>query len=72
MKKRRTEGHPILPISLFDKISDFQGEDAAVEILDLVQEGNLSVEDVEKALNRSDIDPSDWERFEEGWRPDNW
>ena len=72
MKKRRTEGHPILPIKLFDWFYENQGEDAAVEILDLVQEGKLKVEDLDKAIKRPDIDSSDWQRFEEGWRPANW
>lgn len=72
MKKRRTKGHPILPIKLFDKICDMWGEDAAIDILDLVQEERMSIEDVEKAINRPDISVDDWKNFEDGWRPDNW
>ena len=40
--------------------------------LDNVQDGTWSVEDVENFMNRDDIDPDDWQKFEEGWRPDKW
>lgn len=70
--KRRTEGHPILPIDLFDWLLTCWGEEEAVEVLDKVQEGSLKVEDVRRAIERPDIDESNWQDFEEGWRPDNW
>lgn len=69
---RRTTGHPILPAELYSDLYDLMGADGADEVLDQVQEGRLTVDQVEKALNRPDIDPEDWEDFENGWRPDNW
>ena len=72
MATRKTTGPPILPPRLFDEINQIWGEEAAVEILDKVQLGEMTVEHVETGLRRPDIDPSDWQRFEEGWRPDHW
>ncbi|BCW67342.1 hypothetical protein NicSoilB4_21050 [Arthrobacter sp. NicSoilB4] len=72
MAKRKTSGHPILPAKHFDWLLTHWGEDAAVEILDKVQLGEMSVEEVEKGINRPDIDPGDWQAFEDGWRPPNW
>lgn len=72
MATRKTSGPPILPATLFDQIMQLWGEDEAVEILDKVQVGEMTVDQVERALNRPDIEPEDWQRFEEGWRPDAW
>ena len=69
---RRTEGHPILPATVYSDVYDILGVDGADEILDQVQEGRITVEDVERMLERDDIDPEDWEAFEDGWRPENW
>ncbi|TFB83605.1 hypothetical protein E3O44_17165 [Cryobacterium algoricola] len=72
MATRKTTGHPILPARLFDEINQIWGEEAAVETLDKVQVGEMTVEQVQTGLRRPDIEPEDWQRFEEGWRPDNW
>jgi len=72
MAKRKTTGAPILPAHLFAEIYQLWGEDGAVEILDKVQLGEMTVEQVETALRRPDIEPEDWQRFEDGWRPDGW
>ena len=72
MAKRKTTGHPILPAKYFDWLLIHWGEDAAVELLDKVQIGEMTVEQVERAINRPDIDPENWQDFEEGWRPSNW
>lgn len=69
---RRTTGHPILPIDLFDEIFLKDGEGEANRILDKVQRGQLDVEDVRKALHRPSIPPEKWRDFEDGWRPDGW
>ena len=69
---RRTTGHPILPIDIFGDLLEKFGEDAADEILDRVQEGGMSIDDAEAILRRDDIDPEDWPKFEEGWRPKKW
>jgi hypothetical protein len=64
--------HPLLPAKAFLWLYDHWGEDAAQEVLDKVQIGEMSVEQVEKAINRPDINPKDWQDFEEGWRPSGW
>lgn len=69
---RRTTGHPILPIDIFGDLLEKFGEDAADEVLDRVQEGGMSIDDAETILRRDDIDPEDWPKFEEGWRPNKW
>lgn len=72
MTKRKTTGPPILPIKSYDWLLTNWGEDAAVEILDKVQVGEMTVEQVESAIKRPDIEPEDWPAFEDGWRPDSW
>ena len=69
---RRTTGHPILPAGIFADILEQFGEDTADMALDNVQDGTWSVEDVENFMNRDDVDPDDWQKFEEGWRPAKW
>lgn len=68
------DAHPILPIDLFEDIYKmWHGDDDAVaRVVSNVQDGKLSVKDVRKAINRPDINPEDWQSFEEGWRPDDW
>lgn len=63
---------PLLPAKAFLWIYDYWGEDAAQEVLDKVQNGEMSVEQVGKAIDRPDINPKDWQDFEEGWRPPGW
>ena len=43
--KRRTEGHPILPIEVFWDLYDAFGDEISTEILDRVQERRISVEE---------------------------
>jgi len=64
--------HPLLPAKSFLWLYDHWGEDAAQEVLDKVQNGEMSVEHVETCINRPDIDPKDWADFEDGWRPSGW
>ena len=69
---RRTTGHPILPIDLWDEIYQRDGEGEANRTSDKVQLGYLSVDDVRKAIKRPSIPPEKWRDFEDGWRPDDW
>lgn len=48
--KRRTEGHPILPIDVFSDLYDAFGEEISTEILDRVQERQISVEEAREYL----------------------
>ena len=57
--------HPLLPIKVFLWIYDNWGEDAAQEVLDKVQIGENSVDQVEACINRPDIDSKDWVDFED-------
>jgi hypothetical protein len=67
------DAQPILPIELCCKLMDLFHDDESVnDIIERVQEGRLSVDQVRKELNRPDIDPEDWQAFEDGWRPDGW
>ena len=68
------DAHPILPIDLFDKLYDLWhgDEESLSDIVRRVQDGRMSVDDVRKALDRPDIQPEDWQDFEDGWRPDDW
>ncbi len=68
------DAHPILPIDLFEELYNLWhgDEEAVANIVMKVQDGELSVEDVRRRLNRSDISPDKWQDFEDGWRPDDW
>ena len=48
--KRRTEGHPILPIEVLWDLYDAFGDEISTEILDRVQERRISVEEAERYL----------------------
>ena len=48
--KRRTEGHPILPIEVFWDLYDAFGDEISTEILDRVQERRISVEEAKGYL----------------------
>lgn len=50
---------------MFLWIYDNWGEDAAQEVLDKVQIGENSVDQVEACINRPDIDSKDWVDFED-------
>jgi len=65
----KAKEHPILPIKDYSWLYDHWGEDAANEVLDKVQTGEMTVEHIENCINRPDINPKDWQDFEEGWRP---
>ena len=67
-----TKEPPLLPIKAFLWVYDHWGADEAQEVFEKVQNGEMSVEDVEKAISRPDIEPEDWRDFEDGWRPDGW
>jgi hypothetical protein len=64
--------HPLLPAKAFLWLYDHWGEDAAQEVLDKVQIGEMSVDEVETYINRPDINPKDWADYEDGWRPSWW
>ncbi|MBQ6359902.1 MAG: hypothetical protein IJJ25_01965 [Lachnospiraceae bacterium] len=48
--KRRTEGHPILPIEVFWDLYDAFGDAISTEILDRVQERRINVEEAKRYL----------------------
>ncbi len=68
------DAQPKLPADLFLKLFDLWhgDEESIADVVRRVQDGDMSVDDVKRALNRSDIDPDDWQAFEDGWRPDDW
>ena len=48
--KRRTKGHPILPVEVFWDLCDAFGDEISTEILDRVQEKRISVEEAKRYL----------------------
>lgn len=68
------DAHPILPIDLYGKLNDLWNgdEEAVADVVRRVQDGKMSVTDVIKALKRSNINPKEWRKFEDGWRPEDW
>ena len=48
--KRRTKGHPILPVEVFWDLYDAFGDEISTEILDRVQEKRISVEEAKRYL----------------------
>lgn len=68
------DARPKMPAELFGQVYDlFHGdEDSIHDVVERVEDGRMSVEDVRRNLARPDIDPEDWQDFEDGWRPSNW
>ncbi len=67
----------------FEKLEALLGSDKAEEVKKEVESGERSMDEVEdwadklwdnyeKHHNRPDIEPEDWQKFEDGWRPENW
>lgn len=61
-----------LPFELLTEIHDEYDEETAKHITNMFFDGIMTEEEIRRALGRSDIDPTDWQKFEDGWRPDNW
>jgi hypothetical protein len=63
---------PLLPQKYFDWIESNWGLEEALRIDKEILDGKRTAEDVMRAIDRPDIEPEDWQSFEEGWRPDGW
>lgn len=63
---------PIMPANMFADIFEQFGEETASMAFDNVENGIWTVDEVQDFMDRPDIEPDDWEKFEEGWRPNNW
>lgn len=66
------EYKPLIPSEIFRWLLRNWGEEAAFEIYDKVERGELTTERVETLFYRPDIEPEDWQDFENGWRPAGW
>jgi len=66
------EYKPLIPLEIFRWLLRNWGEDAAFEIYDKVERGEMTTELVETLFYRPDIEPKDWQDFEDGWRPEGW
>lgn len=67
-----SEEHPKMSNELYDKLVAKDGKWGADRAKRLVESGEWKAEQLERALNRPDIDPDDWRDFEDGWRPEGW
>ncbi|KRF44609.1 hypothetical protein ASH01_11495 [Terrabacter sp. Soil811] len=63
---------PLLPQKYFDWIATNWSLEDAHRIDKEVIEGTRSAEDVIRAIDRPDMEPENWQAFEDGWRPDGW
>lgn len=68
------EARPVMPIEVFEDLfyKLDQDEEAIKRVVSDVQDGRRTVEEVQRTLNRPDIEPEQWRDFEDGWRPDGW
>ena len=69
-----------LPQDVYRKLALFGGETKADEWAEMVENGEETIEHAinqangleayaEEIKDRKDIDPGDWQKFEDGWRP---
>lgn len=76
-------GSERLSSEAFAIFETYLGLSKAEEIAQEVRDGELSASEAEQwsqsvqqtsenARNRPDIEPEDWQKFEEGWRPEGW
>lgn len=67
----------------YTRIEIYLGKAKADEVAQEVQDGERTAHEAnqwskeieelyEKSRNRPDIEPEDWQKFEEGWRPKGW
>ena len=72
MGKKVTNINDEISGEAYDFIFNNAGEEEANRWFNKVHNGEITKEQVDKMINRPDIDPEDWRDFEEGWRPDDW
>lgn len=67
----------------YQRIATYLGQEKADDVAVDVSSGEMAPEEAdswsielerinERSRGRADVDPEDWQAFEEGWRPDNW
>lgn len=82
-RRNQRGGRPELPSEAFERFSTYLGLEKAEEVAQDVRAGHLTVNEAEewsisvqgvseRSHGRPDIEPKDWQAFEEGWRPDGW
>lgn len=70
-----------IPQEVYNNFEIYLGKEKADEVAEQVRTGVLTVKkakewgeqlqkDFEESRGRKDIDPSEWQAFEDGWRPD--
>ena len=74
---------PEISQKAFDDIETFLGKGKAEEVAEQVRSGDMTPEaadnwgrqlweQYERSRGRRDIEPEEWQDFEEGWRPEGW
>ena len=56
----------------YEFIYNRDGVEEANRWFDKVHNGDITREELDRMIDRPDIDPEDWQDFEDGWRPNNW
>lgn len=81
--KRGNSDGAELSSEAYERFTIYLGQGKADEVANDVRSGEMtageaeewskSVKDsFESSRHRPDIEPEDWQAFEEGWRPDGW
>jgi hypothetical protein len=77
------DGSAELPADVYRRIERYLGTGKADDVVEQVRSGFTTIADAdawsraveqqwERSRNRPDIEPEDWQAFEEGWRPEGW
>ena len=56
----------------YEFIFNRDGEEEANRWFNKVHNGDITREQLDRMINRPDIEPEDWRDFEDGWRPHKW
>jgi phytoene/squalene synthetase len=76
-------GEPEISPEAYERFSIYLGTGKADDVANDVRSGEITADEAEawsrsveemheKSRHRPDIEPEDWRKFEEGWRPEGW
>ena len=71
-KKTVTRIEDEISLKAYDYIYEHGGEAEAERWFYKVHNGEITTQEVDRMIDRNDIEPEAWRDFEDGWRPDNW
>ena len=72
MGKKVTRIEDEISTEAYEFIYNRDGAEEADRWFNKVHNGEITRDELDRVIKRPDIDPEDWQAFEDGWRPNNW